>query len=538
MRRWIVICTLFLIFGYAKSQNTDSIFFPVIQTIRTGIIDYEFYNSHIHYNSIPSNLMMPFNTWNLLNNEKIEAVLYNTNDTLSIFNTTTKLQTKVFVEGGIYLSHVYFYNYDSIFVFFDRDFVYQMNIKKKKMPDFAIIDTLGHLKGKFSFDSVPNIDNVLNEPTIMLSGFNLKGNLVANNILYLPFSIYYPDITSPDYENLTLKLLCAYNLKEKTLKMLDIQIPKNYIGKHFTDNIINNGFDFKLLNDSTIIYSFNFSSDIFLYHINTDSSELVGTYPDFYFNNIVNPESKVFRTLFYAPEYLQKKQIYLRMIYVKEFNDQEICFTQILDKNFKILGYSLDDSLWSQLFVNAKGELISINYEENHIGEVLKIGSTKTLSLTEIINSLGNKIKHKKYVPQISLPDDLTLEEKMEIYLTMLNVPDNSKVIVLTGDKVCGNVLNFLLEQYKNHKSDFEEKKIVFLFYNTTKSTLEIFLNPYSIDIKDVLVDEQGLYDQIFGKSTNGQIYMVNKKKDRLKIKKTELKTLVKDFKHLTKIKI
>ena len=131
MRKWIVIVILFLIFGYAKSQNTDSIFFPVIQTIRTGIIDYKFYNSHIHHSSIPGNLMLPFHTENVINNEKIEAQLYNTNDTLSIFNTTTKHQTKVFIEGGVYLSHVYFYNYDSIFLFFEREFVYQMNIKKK-----------------------------------------------------------------------------------------------------------------------------------------------------------------------------------------------------------------------------------------------------------------------------------------------------------------------------------------------------------------------------------------------------------------------
>jgi hypothetical protein len=538
MRKWIVICTLFLIFGYAKSQNTDSIFFPVIQTIRTGIIDYEFYNSVKHSSSIPRNLMLPFYTENVINKEKIEAVLYNTNDTLSIFNTTTKLQTKVFIEGGVYLSHVYFYNYDSIFVFFDREFVYQMNFKKKKMPDFAIIDTLGHLKGKFSFDSVPYINNGSTNPMIMLSRFNLKGNLIANNTLYLPFSIYLPHITSSEYKNLTMKLLCAYNLKENTLKMLNIQIPKNYIGKHFTEHLTDNGFDFKLLNDSTIIYSFHFSSDIFLYHINTDSSELVGTYPDFYFNNIVNPDSNSFQTLFYAPEYITEKHIYSRLIYVREFNDLDLSFNQFLDENFKVIGYSFGDSIWSKVYYNANGAFISIKRKENYIGEVVEIDSIKTLCLTEIINSLGNNSKHLKYVQKISLPDDLTLEEKMKIYLSMLNVLENSKVIVLSGDKVCGNVLNFLLEQFKNHKSDFEERKIVILFYNTTKSTVEMFLNPYSIDINDVLVDDQGLYDQIFGKSTNDQIYMVNNKKDRFKIKKSELKTLVKDFKHLTKIKI
>lgn len=538
MKKWIILIELFFAVGFIKSQNTDSIFFPVIQLNKTGIVDYEHYYSNIHNSSIPRNLMLPFHTENIINNEKIEARFYTTKDTLSIFNTKSLLQTKVNIEGGIYLSHVYLYNYDSIFIFFDREFVYQMRTKKTKMADFAIIDTLGHIKGTFSLDSVPYIYNGSNNPMVMLTGSNLKGNLIVNNILYLPFSIYLPDITSSEYDSLTMKLLCAFNLKENKLKMLDIQIPKNYIGKYFNEHLTKNGFDFKLLNDSTIIYSFNYSSDIFLYHINTDSSELVGSYPDFYFNNIVNPESKVYCTNFYAPEYIPKQHVYSRLIYVREFNDMDISFLQILDENFKIVGYSFGDSVWSKMYVNVNGQFISYNLNENFLGKEVIFGPIITCSLTDIINNLGNKTKHIKYVQKISLPDDLTLKEKMEIYLSMLNVPNNSKVIILSGEIVCGNVLNFLLEQKKNHRNEYDLKNIIYLFYNTNESIVDNYMKPYLLDNQGIIIDNQGLYNQIFGKANNSQIYMVNNNCKRLKIKKTELKTLIKDFKHLTKIKI
>ncbi len=538
MRKWILIVTILLFFGFIKSQNTDSIFFPIIQVYKTGISDSEIYNSIIHDQSIPRNLMLPFHTERVINNENIIARLYTTKDTLSIFNTKTKLQTKVFIEGGIYLSHVYFYNYDSIFVFFDRDFVYQMHIKKKKMPDFAIIDTLGHLKGTFSLDSVPYIYNGINNPSVMLSGSNLKGNLITNDILYLPFSIYLPEMTSPEYKNLTMKLLCSYNLKEKKLKMLDIQVPKIFIGTHFTEHVIKNGFDFNLLNDSTIIYSFDYSSDIFIYHINTDSSELVGSYPDFYFNNKVNPDSNMFRTMFHAPEYKPEKHVYSRMIYISEFKDIDLAFFQFLDENFKVIGYSFGDSIWSPLYCNAEGQFISVNRKENYIGEVVELGPVKTQSLTEIINSLGNKSKHIKYVQKISLPEDLTLKVRMEIYLAMLNVPENSRIIALSGNVICGNVLNFMLEQYKTHKNEFDEKKIIFLFYNCNQSTLESFISPYSLQAEDFIIDDQGLYNQIFGESKDGDILMIQNKKSGLKIKTSALNTLLKDYKHFTHIKI
>jgi len=538
MKKWILLIELVFVLGFIKSQNTDSIFLPIIQSYKTGIIYYEIYNSNIHNKSIPRNLMVNFHTENVINNEQIEAILYTTNDTLSIFNTKTKLQTKVYIESGDYLSHVYFYNYDSIFLFFEREFVYQMHNKKTKMPDFAIIDTLGHLKGTFSLDSVPYIYNGSNNPMIMLSRFNLKGNLIANNILYLPFSIYLPEITSPEYENITMKLLCAYNIKEKKLKMLDIQIPKNNIRNSFNEHLTNNGFDFKILNDTTIIYSFNYSSDIFIYHVNTDSSELVGSYPDFYFNNIVNPKTKVYSTFFYAPEYIPEQHVYLRSIYVREFNDMDISIFQLLDENFKVIGYSFGDSIWSPVYYNAEGQFISINRKENYIGEVVELGPVKTQSLTEIINSLGNKSKHIKYEQKISLPEDLTLKERMELYLALLNVPENSKVIVLSGDVICGNVLNFLLEQKKNNKKEYDQKNIIYLFYNCNQSTLESYISPYSLQAEDFVIDDQGLYNQIFGASKNGDIFMIQNKKKGLKIKKSGINTIVKDFKHLTHIKI
>jgi hypothetical protein len=413
-----------------------------------------------------------------------------------------------------------------------------MHLKKKKMPDFAIIDTLGHLKGTFSLDSVPYIYNGINNPCIRLYGSNLKGNLIVNDILYLPFRIYLPEITSPEYENITMKLLCAYNLKEKKMKMLDIQIPKNFIGTHFTEHVIKNGFDFNFLNDSTIIYSFDYSSDIFIYHINTDSSELVGSYTDFYFNNMVNPDSNMYRTWFYAPEYKPEKRVYSRKIYVSEFNDMDLVFFQFLNENFKVIGYSFGDSIWSPVYCNAEGQFISINRKENYIGEVVELGPVITQSLTEIINSLGNKSKHIKYEQNISLPEDLTLKERMELYLAMLNVPENSRIIALSGKVICGNVLNFLLEQYKTHKNEFDEKKIVFLFYNCNQSTLEGFLSPYSLKAEDFILDDQGLYNQIFGESKDGDILMIQNKKRGLKIKRSGLEMLVKDYKHFTHIKI
>jgi hypothetical protein len=203
-----------------------------------------------------------------------------------------------------------------------------------------------------------------------------------------------------------------------------------------------------------------------------------------------------------------------------------------------VIGYSFGDSIWSPVYCNAEGQFISINRKENYIGEVVELGPVITQSLTEIINSLGNKSKHIKYEQNISLPEDLTLKERMELYLAMLNVPENSRIIALSGKVICGNVLNFLLEQYKTHKNEFDEKKIVFLFYNCNQSTLEGFLSPYSLKAEDFILDDQGLYNQIFGESKDGDILMIQNKKRGLKIKRSGLEMLVKDYKHFTHIKI
>ena len=55
------------------------------------------------------------------------------------------------------------------------------------------------------------------------------------------------------------------------------------------------------------------------------------------------------------------------------------------------------------------------------------------MSLTEIINSLGNKSKHIKYEQNISLPEDLTLKERMEMepnYYKEKYHPDDYPTIV------------------------------------------------------------------------------------------------------------
>jgi hypothetical protein len=455
----LILNTLIIIITACQQKNEKGM--PIVN-VQTSELKDTLYQKFMDFKSSHQfSMMAGYRSQRKINNNCFYSYLSPDMENMYIYNYNQASYTQFKMPFNYGIDHIYFYNYDTIFIFLSREFVYENKINGENIADLLIMDTTGKIKNNYSFDQIPFIYNGNNNKYILLNGYSFNENLLINDILFIPFSIYYPKISDMILNKYQIKLLCAYNLTTRKFKMLNITMPKQYIGHWYNEKVIENGFDFNIANDSTIYYSFNHSSDIFKYDIKKDTSILIKSFPDFYYNNIQDPlVDSGHSSFFKAPVYSSKENIYLRQILVyPDKNSINFNLVQILDENMNLIGYQFEDSTWSFLKFGNSGNLICSKKSENY-------------------NPYNAKIIDKHYIPFCDVEKLYPLKEKkepikkpltsFEEYFKISNISTQNKIIMIPGDEVCGTCLNYLLNNINNQKL-IQSKKIKIIFFNAKK---------------------------------------------------------------------
>lgn len=511
------------------SQESNG-YIPIINFEITDKCDSATINFSNYWKSVPISIMENLSSSNIVNYEFIYASLLRSGDSVSIINTNTNHITFVKINDSEIVDHIYFYNYDSIFVFLDRDVVIYHRANNNKIADFYMIDTLGEIKGLYSLDSVPYIYHDTKDTMIFLRRFRLEDSKIKNNIFYIPFSLYKPHLNDSVLASLNIELLCAFDLQNKKVKMLNIKMPDNIIGTNFSKNSVTNGFDFIFINDTTMLYSYDFSSDIYKFNIKTDSSELIKSFPDFPFNNIPNPKEECFSSRFGKLKFSPLENVFYRDIFVRNFeNYKDFNLTQVLDDQLNLVGYYIENSSYCCLERNGYGEFVLLNVKKNYFGSVVKIGSIKLVPFGELVN---NYLPKKPIETQnVVFFNDPTLSENqiIDTYISEFKIPKNSKVVIFKFDN-CGYATDYLIKQMAKTN---DKNPIYYIVYGENCGSIITFLESMKITNMDYIkFDLKNIYKGYIKDDIRNQVLLVKNKKNKFKMVKSNNTTLYKEFKH------
>ena len=486
---------------------------PIVN-VQSSVLNDTLYQKFIDFKSnYQFSMMAGYRSQRTINNNCFYSYLSPDMEIMYIYNYNQANYTQFKMPFNYGIDHIYFYNYDSIFIFLSREFVYENKINGENFADFLIIDTTGKIKNSYSFDQIPFIYNGKTDVYMLLNGYSFNENLLINGILYIPFSIYYPKTSDMILNKYQIKLMCAYNLNTRKFKMLNITIPKQYIGHWYNQKVIENGFDFNFANDSTIYYSFNHSSDIFKYDILKDTSILIRSFPDFYYNNIQDPiVDSGHSSFFKAPVYSSKENIYLRQILVyPDIKSINFNMVQILDKNMNLIGYQFEDSIWSFLKFDNNGNLICSKKAEKYKPYNAKIIDKHYIPFCEVENLNPYKKKNEPIKKSLT---------SFEEYFTIKNISKENKIIMIPCDEVCGTCLNYLLNNINDQKL-IQSQKIKIIFFNAKKDFFTSIQKNYGKTItSNSILDSTSNINGILKPEDVGKILLIKYEKNKYSVVK------------------
>ncbi|MBP1672439.1 MAG: hypothetical protein H6Q25_254 [Bacteroidetes bacterium] len=458
---YTIMILIIIIITVSACRKNDKQSMPIVN-VQTSELKDTLYQKFMDFKSSHQfSMMASYRSQRKINNNYYYSFLSPDLEIMYIYNYNQATYTQFEMPFSDGIDHIYFHNYDTIFIFMSRIFVYENKINGENVADLIIMDTTGKIKNNYSFDQIPYIYNGKNDVYILMNGFYYTDIQLVNGILYIPFRIFAPNISDLILNKYQIKLMCGYNLSTRKFKMLNITMPKQYIGHWYNQKVLETGFDFNFANDSTIYYSFTHSSDIFKYDIKKDTSILIKSFPDFYYNNIQDPlVDSGHSSFFKAPVYSSKENIYLRQILVyPDLKSINFNMVQILDKNMNLIGYQFEDSIWSFLNFDNNGNLICSKISENYNPYNAKIMDKHYISICDVEKL--NPLKEKK--EPIKKPFT-----SFEEYFKISNITSQNKIIMIPGDEVCGTCLNYLLNNINNQKL-IQFQKIKIIFFNAKK---------------------------------------------------------------------
>lgn len=464
---------------------------PITNVIKTdSFYNYSFYKG-------PRSMIASHYNKRTINGEIVQLFLNASNDSLIIHNASlNKTKTvKIPIESKLPISLLYFHNYDSIFVFVDREFVIKIRDYGENIADFVLLDTTGIIINSYSLDSVPHIYKGQLEPMVFVRKNWVFNNMISGDCFYIPFGVYRPHINDKRLNELNIKTLCKYNLKGKNIEMLNVTLPVSDIGNHYSDYINASNFDFIMKDYRTVIYSYFYSSKIFSYDLLKNKSRVVYEDNDFLFNNIIGDTLSQFHySHFDCPKYSKSTGYYLRRISVSKYaNTEDFNLIQILDSNFNLIGYNIADSAHKNLFIDAEG-YPSIAKKDGNFYNHIKFQHPINYQLNEFKTEfLKRKYKHN--------PEDISgldFEQKTSTYLKEMNVGRDQIVVFINSDMICSSCIYKVMDLYHKQKNLKSSIDIHFLFFGSDLLLSNELINSYRIEAKDVYIDIDDLYLNYF----------------------------------------
>lgn len=490
---WIIVSVLISGFIVSCSENPEK-----INVLKVSDKNYNGHSQDYFEKALKDNSRsLRYEHWNerYVNGEGIFATLSREQDSILLINKTRKVTDKIKLpfSYNVPVHSIYFHNYDSIFVFIDRDL--KVQVKKQRdvsWPDFILIDSSGTVINKYTLDSVPHIYNGQLEPMIFKRKWITTQNMIKHNLLYIPYSIYRPHMDDENLLDMDMRLMCEFDLKNKSYRMLDIQIPDRDIGKKFHRRVIEGYLDFFIHSDK-IYYSFFHSSDIYQYDLTKGKGSFVKAFNDVPFENVVigeNDTNNYHYSHFFAPIYSEQKNVFVRTISVTNYkNFKHFKVSQLFDDDFDLIGYHFEDSIYSNIDVGPNGQLIIRNKETekvyivNEWEEVYNAG----------INYVEKNILQLKQIDKKPNISKISYQKRIARYLEELELLKNKedKIVLISSDIACANCFDFLFTKI----SDQETNNFKYVVYGDDIEFIHQLIDNYEISAgNNLIIDSNKQY--------------------------------------------
>jgi len=527
MKQALYILALLLLFPGCSQKNKR---YPVISTI-DGKENISVRNINDFYKHYTTSMMGGHLNRITIKDSVIQITLSGDGKEIYVLNTFSNKVKTISLRNEriptIPIDQIYYHNHDSIFIFFNRSAIkrleYEQNVDVAM--DFILIDSKGNVKNNYSLDNVPYIFNGRKYKSILPRNRFIKENQILGVNMYIPFFIYNPRPYQPGFNEFDPQLLCEYNLETKKIRMLNVRYPKEDIGKSFGPHVTESvpEFIFNKKKDK-IYYVFHESPDIFELDIKANRITKVYRFDkDNFFDNTYYYDSNqvndsMVQTLFYKPEYSAVKDIYIRNIDIRNYkNYKKKVITQIFDNKMNLLGYSIADTSIYFLYV-LNGE-ICLTSKSGGKSYFQSLGKTRKMKVQEIEQRYFEVEPVK--VKKSRSSKIMGLDSRLLVYLINLKIPFGSKTVVVNMDRICSSCVEILFENLKNRMTEYEEKKIYYVFYGANKDFAKEMLSNYKIpQTKLVVIDNQNKFVDYLSKedfdyyffiktSTDGQINYV-----------------------------
>lgn len=474
--------------------------------------------------------------------KNINLFINQSNDSMYIYNASDDIDKRIKLpfKISIPIAGLYFHNYDSIFVFIDREFVAKMRSSGKEIDDFIIMDSSADIRGRFQLDAVPHIYCGQLEPMIFYSKMAFSGSMIIGKMLYIPFAVYRPRIDDSNLKNLHLKLLCAYNLETKDVKMMNIEIPSKDIGKKFSKGVLTNSFDYYIKDDSTMYISYLYTSEIYKLNLKNNNFELVAQFNQFCFNNAANDTTNGdFRAWFYAPKYSKKHNVFVRKITIDGYKYfKPFSISQVLDEKMNLIGCSFEDSTWTSFVVDSRGEIITNKKDEQYLSYRITGYKTEDLSVEELENRFLVK-KHVQQTKSVSIDKTkIGFKARLAVYLNELGISQPVKLVFISSDVICGHCIEFLMNELQNNKEEFIDQNIVYVFYGTNIISMVNIINKYHVEKRFYFLDTENKNAMYFTSNEMQGYPLVICRKNKIDILKTDFSNMAIDFDRFKKKKL
>ena len=433
------------------------------------------------------------------------VVLSSNYDTLYIYNYRSYETKKIVLDSipPFPIHSIYYHNHDSIFVFYNRRYIYN---KTDNEFDFILVNGNGDVINTYSIDKIPDIHQGLYYNTIEPAGADqINENRIINGNLILVFSIVSPNVEDTEFIDFNPKLLCLYNLSNKTFKMLNVKFPINVVGKRYDKKCFPGILNFAYDKDQNIIIYFPFSTRLYRYDFSLDSLFLINCKYDYTFENIDSTAwvkgRNYMSTQFREPKWDSRNHCYLRSIVILPSKIYEYnSILQVMDSNFNHIAYVLNTKDYN-----------TISYKDN---KFIAINKFNKLPYNIQLDDKVQRIKWKEFETnhltkkQTGAGKPITLAE----YLMKLQIPDNSLVVIINLNYPCGHCLERLFTKMKENRADYEKANVYYVIYdNNTNNFSETLKKRYELsDSKFIKIDKELLGRvRFFDESITDQRYRI-----------------------------
>jgi len=509
---------LLLIINLSKCQNIEKSFSFLEFNDEKEIEEVEY--SMCFENNHNLSLWANHKCYNKVNDSLFFVALNTGSDTLFVYNHETyQVRVIELKETPCYpINHIYYHNHDSIFIFYRRDFIYKHT---DNQFDFVLINSKGEVLNTYSLNQLPYIYKGNINYMIEYALQDIKENRIIDENLLVPLGIYSPTIYDSNFVKFNPRLLCLYNLANKTLKMLNVKFPTQDIGKKFHPDTYYSFIKLCYDKNQNLIVFFSHSNYLYQYDFDLDTMLMIQCVYDNTFHNIDMASRKSNENYmdirFEKPEWYNNEKCYIRRLSIWNYKDyMPTLILDVMDSNFNHIAYMFDNKNYKTPFL-LNDKLIAINKNNNLPYLVLPKNIPKKISWQEYEENHLTKVL-------VNTKNKILINE----YLKKLHISKNSLVVIINLNYPCGNCLKFLMSEMKNNLKDYKKNHIYYILYdnNPTSKFAESLIKNHGLSKDNIIIDKE-LLQRVYEKSELDHHYRLIEYGDTISVEKCTFEQLV-----------